>query len=577
MSITLLNRDYTEPLDQDIQKLLDDISDFEFKTPDGLFFKMSDINKKVPIYLDLYKSRPESYEIKWKDLNNRIAKLEKEFDWLNREMDKTSEEEDKRRLLDDLITILKWKRDDYKKSHPNPSPNDKIPIEKTIRLSGYYTRNGKSHKPEIVLLMEELGNSRFSAKLVATTLIHEMFHAFYDHDLNENDISVPFVEEPLTEYGMLKFVEALANKNKQYDSLYKTAKDKVYIKQFRCGVAHYGFGYYLWKYEDENGSTFENIHWIDAFREAKYRLSTSTSEYKKYAKPFNSGFFPFDEERYYMALLRIILLNADGANLPLPTKKQINSIQNAHWNKFAPNAYWIVQDKTLYLEGDFSSFFYLCEVDRYVFLKNLCNNLISKIVLCDNFSCDNFYFVKEIIREIGGPIQVKLSKNNQKYSEEKGAIYDAVKTMLLYCPAAANRFTIPMGVKGIHVSAFMYCKDLKHVSIPASVEEISNYTFHRCVNLESVTIEEGLETIGGFAFGNCNLKEITLPATLKKVDSNSFSGCPMQTLTFKGLNPPKVDKQIISRDLQASCIIHVPAGCKTDYEKLFPKHTVVED
>ena len=325
MSITLLNRDFTDPLDQDIQKLLDNISDFEFITPDGLFFKMSDINKKVPIYLDLYKSRPESYEIKWKDLNNRIAKLEKEFDWLNREMDKTSEEEDKRRLLDDLITILKWKRDDYKKSHPNPSPDDKLPLVEEIELPGYYTRDGKSHKPEIVLLMETrmgLTDLRFSINRdqLVITLIHEMFHAFYD-DLNKKDISVPFVEEPLTEYGMLKFVEALANTDKQYDSLLDRAKFNVHQKQFSCGVAHYGFGYYLWKYKNENGSTLGNIHWIDAFRAAKYKLSKSTPEYKKYVEPFKSGFFPFDEERYYMELLRIILLNADGANLTLPTKK----------------------------------------------------------------------------------------------------------------------------------------------------------------------------------------------------------------------------------------------------------------
>lgn len=60
MSITLIARDFQQQINSSIQDLLDDIADFEFITPNGLLFKMSDINKRVPIYLDNEKSRRHS-------------------------------------------------------------------------------------------------------------------------------------------------------------------------------------------------------------------------------------------------------------------------------------------------------------------------------------------------------------------------------------------------------------------------------------------------------------------------------------------------------------------------------------
>ena len=704
MSIVCTPRDYTKHLNKDIQKLLDDISDFVFTTPDGQVFKMSDINKNVPIYLDLKETRIEEHEITWQELCDRLDSLEKEYTHL-KEMsyDECDAEDSQRRcFLSDMVPIIKHIKEKYLKDHPNPSPNDIVPISQKITVNGYYTRNGKSHNPEIVLLMETLGNERWNDDDVAFTLVHEMFHAFYDCDLSKADKSLPYVEEPLTEYAMLKFMEALAKNDPKYNDLLDKAQRNVQNKQFSLGMAHYGFGYYLWKYENESGMTLNNILWIDEFRKAKYSISDSTPEYKEYAIPFRQGFYAFIDEFHQMELLRVILLNANGAQLPLPQKNPLP--RGIRWKKCGLNAYYAVSGDTLYLDGAFLENSELFPFDRHVIHDKLFRSIhrgIHKIVLWDHFICDDFWCFKHYLF-YSDHIRVEFSSRNFYYSEINGAIYDATKTALLCCPKDATNFQIPDGVKLISRSAFDDCRVLQHVHIPASVEEIPDgafshcealeneivfkqrllyvpetateyvipnevkeigsrafddcrslqhvhipasvkkisdgafsdcesledeivfeqrllcvprtateyvipnnvkeigtcafdgckvlkkvtipgsvkeipyHTFSDCKNLESVTINEGLEKIGNGAFRGCRLTDVTLPASLKEIDSWAFFECPMQTLTFKGANPPETDEPFETEYLRATCTIRVPAGSKSGYAKIFPDHTIAE-
>ena len=92
MSIKVQSRDYKDPLHSEIQSLLDAISNFEYVLPSASVFKMSDINKKVPIYLDLKESRVEKYEMTWQELNDRIKDLEYEQRCLLDGLYKTEEE-----------------------------------------------------------------------------------------------------------------------------------------------------------------------------------------------------------------------------------------------------------------------------------------------------------------------------------------------------------------------------------------------------------------------------------------------------------------------------------------------------
>jgi len=716
MSIVCTPRDFTKPLNKDIQKLLDDISDFEFTTPDGNIFRISDINKNVPIYLDLKETRVEEHEIIWQELCDRLHSLEKEYSYLKgMSYDKCDPDDSQRRcFLSDMIPMIKRVIEKYLENHPNPSPNDIVPISQEISVNGYYTRNGKSHNPEIVLLMETLGNERWNDDTVAVTLVHEMFHAFYDCDLNKADKSFPYVEEPLTEYAMLKFMEALAKNDPKYDDLLDKAQRNVYFKQCSLGIAHYGFGHYLWKFEKESGQTPENIHWIDAFREAKYKIWHNSQEYIEYAKPFKQGLYPLDAEEYQMELLRVVLYNANVC-LPLPQKRQVNHPGGRlPWEKIVPHTHLAVENDILYLDGDYTKRFiyelYYNEKYRYdsrgerhpdileIIYAKIHKHPIKRIVLWDRFICDDFRLIKRITWRTHACVE--LSVRNPYFMLIDGCIYDAKVTTLLYCPEDATEciipedvrelkwcafqhcaslqhieipssvnsidkesfsdcksledeiiigqklfnvpktatyYAIPEGVKEISYTAFYHCDSLRHVEIPPSlknqhvsfwlcknledeiifgstlvnvpasaityeipsfvkeidsdafehcvnlrsvkipggIKKIPNYTFKKCNNVESVLFGEGVEEIG-WAFDGCQLSDVTLPASLKEIHRWAFSECPMQTLTFKGANPPKTDEPFDNKYFRATCTIRVPAGSKDGYAKIFPDHTIVE-
>ena len=295
-SITLSHRDYKKALDTSTHKFLNEISDYEF--PEDYnnkdYFHISNLNEEIPIYLDNNKqSRTKLYKISWQELNKRISELKYEVKNVDDPMHM-------------LISNLRKIKNDYKKKHPTPSPNEIVMFKEEIDWLGYYTRKGRDdNKPEIVLLVETIKKHAKPKLALTTTIIHEMFHAYYDHDLNKKENILPYVEEPLTEYAMLKFVDMLYNEDKKkYSKLFEYAKKMVRQKQYSLGIAHYGFGYYLWEYEQKYGAS---INWIDTFRNAKYKIAESQQEYKNYAAAFEQGIYPFWDEFRQMKLLQVLL------------------------------------------------------------------------------------------------------------------------------------------------------------------------------------------------------------------------------------------------------------------------------
>lgn len=559
MSIDLINRDFQQQIDSSIQKLLDDIADFEFITPNGLLFKMSDINKKVPVYLDNEKIRIEESDMTWEELIKTIDRMEHEKAFLEHKKNRTHEESNRYEYLFVPIRQLKEARNNHLNHNPHPSPSDRITIKSETILRGYYTHKGKNHCPEIVLLMETLGNNRYNARSVATTLVHEMFHAFYDYDLRQNDKNLPFVEEPLTEYAMLKFVEALAKKDEKYEDMFRSAKNDVLRKKYSLGITHYGFGYCLWECEDKLGKTLENIHWIEVFHDAKYKISDSTPEYNEYARPFRQGLYPFRNEQYQMELLRVVLLNAllytNSVQLPLPG----NGSMSVTWEECVPGSYWALDGNTLYFDGDFSeqAFQYLLhDIEHKLFshhshkisswedLYHL--NNITQIVLWDHFICDDFYHINDLFSSLSSKnndiVRLSVSPRNLHLVEIDGSIYDASKTTLFYCLYLATQIDIPETVKMIGRKAFHNCKSLRHVKIPNGIEEIPDGVFYYCESLEDEVVvnhkllciprtvtkfevpDNVIEICSG-AFAHCNkLQHLTIPPGIEEI-SAVFGDC----------------------------------------------------
>lgn len=70
------------------------------------------------------------------------------------------------------------------------------------------------------------------------------------------------------------------------------------------------------------------------------------------------------------------------------------------------------------------------------------------------------------------------------------------------------------------------CNNLEIATIPASVKIIGAEAFSGCRNLTSVTIFDGVKSIGYGTFEDCsNLRNITIPASVKTIGVGAFSGC----------------------------------------------------
>ena len=81
-------------------------------------------------------------------------------------------------------------------------------------------------------------------------------------------------------------------------------------------------------------------------------------------------------------------------------------------------------------------------------------------------------------------------------------------------------------VKAIGFGAFINYINLKSVTIPDSIEKIDNSSFYNCTSLENVIIPDSIKTIGKMAFNNCSsLTKITIPNSVTEISVGLFTGC----------------------------------------------------
>ena len=84
------------------------------------------------------------------------------------------------------------------------------------------------------------------------------------------------------------------------------------------------------------------------------------------------------------------------------------------------------------------------------------------------------------------------------------------------------------GFTYIDASTFQNFKALKDVRLPATLKKVGSTAFNGCESLESVVIPEGVKLIEYGAFFNCHkLKCVVLPSTLNKISSRAFENCSL--------------------------------------------------
>jgi hypothetical protein len=98
-----------------------------------------------------------------------------------------------------------------------------------------------------------------------------------------------------------------------------------------------------------------------------------------------------------------------------------------------------------------------------------------------------------------------------------------------------------LGVGDIFSSYSFYgCSHLTSVMFPNTLTRIGNGAFALCSALTSITLPSKLTQIGYLAFSQTGLESIVIPESVTTIgdydlnNGESFSGCPLTTVTFKG-------------------------------------------
>lgn len=121
---------------------------------------------------------------------------------------------------------------------------------------------------------------------------------------------------------------------------------------------------------------------------------------------------------------------------------------------------------------------------------------------------------------------INVITENDKYESENGILFNKGKTILIKCPPAimeGEAYEIPNTVVEIGPQSF-YRSQIKNVIIPSSVKKIDSESFYQCENLEEVNLPEGLERIEWRALYGCHkIKTIVVPSGVTFIGGEAFN------------------------------------------------------
>lgn len=87
------------------------------------------------------------------------------------------------------------------------------------------------------------------------------------------------------------------------------------------------------------------------------------------------------------------------------------------------------------------------------------------------------------------------------------------------------KIDMPAGLKKIGDGAFEFCETLEKFPMTASVEYIGEGAFNSCKSFTSFTIPDGITEIYANTFSKCGFAEISVPASVKRIDDGAFADC----------------------------------------------------
>ena len=99
-----------------------------------------------------------------------------------------------------------------------------------------------------------------------------------------------------------------------------------------------------------------------------------------------------------------------------------------------------------------------------------------------------------------------------------------------------RKLVLPASVESIGKSAFEKCKHLEHADLSAAhgLKCIGKAAFHSCRALKQVRLNEGLEIIGEYCFAGNGLEMVSIPGSVRRIDTAAFIKSSLTQARFLG-------------------------------------------
>ncbi len=122
-------------------------------------------------------------------------------------------------------------------------------------------------------------------------------------------------------------------------------------------------------------------------------------------------------------------------------------------------------------------------------------------------------------------------------SANKTGAYEMPDTVtgIAYCAfmnSSLEKVTISENVTDIAYYVFAGSKKLKSVTLPDDLQSVSYGAFSGCAALTDIALPEGLEQISYKAFSASGVTNITIPSTVRYIDSSAFENSDLKTVTI---------------------------------------------
>ncbi len=147
---------------------------------------------------------------------------------------------------------------------------------------------------------------------------------------------------------------------------------------------------------------------------------------------------------------------------------------------------------------------------------------------------------------------------------------DSIGNWLFSSCSNLRSVKLPSNLTYLQSSVFQSCTSLQEIELPNTVGHLYPTLFLYCTALEKVRIPSGTTIIDHEVFSGCTaLTSIVLPPRVEQIGSEAFKDCPSITSIYS-YNPDPPSLLTYSNQFEGvspECILYVPTGSKTDYEK----------